>query len=880
MHLIKVGAAVLNQTPFDWDNNQRNIVNAIEEARARGIKLLCLPELCVSGYGCEDDFFRPDLQRRAWESMLEIAAHTKGMAVTVGLPVLYNNGLFNCMALLVDGRLAGLAAKKNLAGDGIHYEPRWFEPWVDQVYVQAEIFGTEVPLGDIYFNIGGVKVGFEICEEAWVGQRPIGRLARRGVDVVFSPSASHFALGKYEIRKRLVLEGSRSFGGTYIYTNLLGNEAGRAIYDGGAMIAQSGVMLAAGPRLSFADYKLTYATVDLEVARMRQSRTNSFAPELVVDESDCIEVDFTFPKEEEITPTSPFIADSWEQSPHVKEEELARALALGLFDYLRKSYSRSYVVSLSGGADSTACSCLVSLMVEFGVRELSLNGFCRKLGYIKGLESCRSIKELVGQLLVCAYQRTRNSGEITRNAARAVAEGIGARFYDLDIDPVVEKYKEFAVAVLGRDLSWEKDDLALQNVQARVRSPGIWFIANLFGGILLSTSNRSEGAVGYCTMDGDTSGGLSPVAGVDKHFLRQWLVWLQEVGPSGGSPVPAVITVTQQAPTAELRPKEMSQTDEKDLMPYDFLEAVEDLAIEDNRSPLECFQLMRVNAGFAQYGSRQMADWIERFFRLWSINQWKRERLAPALHVDTRNLDPRTWRRSPILSGGFKKEIAEMKQYVGNLENAVKDAYQKTGNKTALIRVDIQNDFMPGGTLAVEDAQEILPVVNKLGESGIFDVEVDTQDYHPIGHCSFEEWPEHCVAGSKGAQFHVDLDRSRSKGTFQKGTRVERDSYSGFETGELAPFLRRSGVNEVTVVGLATDYCVKHTALDAVRQGFSTTVVLDACKGISLESTTAALDELKNAGVRVVHSTDILLSGPVVGQGKAGGGKKAKAATS
>src|SRR5688572_3127009 len=129
MKLVKVAAAVLNQTPLDWSANQRNILAAIAEARAQGATILCLPELCISGYGCEDAFHSPSVWRTSWDVLLEIAPATRGMIVSLGLPVLYQNALFNCGCLAVDGEIVGLSAKKFLAGDGLHYEPRWFKPW-------------------------------------------------------------------------------------------------------------------------------------------------------------------------------------------------------------------------------------------------------------------------------------------------------------------------------------------------------------------------------------------------------------------------------------------------------------------------------------------------------------------------------------------------------------------------------------------------------------------------------------------------------------------------------------------------------------------------------------------------------------------------------
>jgi len=203
----------------------------------------------------------------------------------------------------------------------------------------------------------------------------------------------------------------------------------------------------------------------------------------------------------------------------------------------------------------------------------------------------------------------------------------------------------------------------------------------------------------------------------------------------------------------------------------------------------------------------------------------------------------------------------------------------------ALVIVDIQNDFCPGGSLAVADGDAVVAVANRLAASGKFDVVVATQDWHPADHGSFASnhegrepgqvvdlaglqqilWPDHCVQNSRGAEFHPELDASQIEKVFQKGTDREVDSYSGFfdnarrnSTG-LGDFLREGGVEQVYVCGLATDYCVKFTALDAVDLGFSTFLVEDACRGVELKpgDVTAAIDEMKAKCVSVVRSDEI-----------------------
>ena len=661
MQLIKVAAAVVNTTPLAWDSNQAYLLAAIADARARGVSILCLPELAITGYGCEDAFHSSGTWRTALEVLKSILPATRGMVVSLGLPVLHPRALYNVACLAVDGAILGFAAKRHLAGDGIHYEPRWFKPWPAGERSTIELDGRRYPIGDLVFDVGGVRIGFEICEDAWARDRPGGELAAAGVDVILNPSASHFAFGKQAIRERLVLEGSRAFHVSYIYANLLGNEAGRAIYDGGALIATDGRLVATGPRFAFADWSVTTAVVDVDATRMNQARVASYLPEAGHEpEAGIVSCPFRFPA---IDPEPAATGlPSWEASSELKAEEFSRAVALGLFDYMRKSRSRGFVVSLSGGADSATVAVLVALMVRLAVDDLSRARFLEKLAYFPELASAADPRALVRKLLLCVYQSTRQSSETTRKAAAAVADALGAEFRVLDVDPLVERYVSLVSEAVGRPITWSTDDIALQNIQARVRAPGVWMLANLRGALLVATSNRSEAAVGYATMDGDTAGGLSPIAGIDKAFVQRWLRWYETVGPAGVGPLPALALVNAQAPTAELRPAAAAQTDESDLMPYDVLDAIERAAIRDKRTPIEVWKLIVTE--FPAHRRETLAAWVERFFQLWCRNQWKRERYAPSFHVDDENLDPKTWCRFPILSGGFERELAELRAAV------------------------------------------------------------------------------------------------------------------------------------------------------------------------------------------------------------------------
>lgn len=653
MKWVHLGAAALNQTPLAWDENAANITTALRTARQRGVSILCLPELCICGYGCEDAFFAPATRRMARRVLHELLPETQGLAVTLGLPLMHQGSLFNACVMVADGAILGIVPKQHLAGDGLHYEPRWFKPWPQHAATRFDFDGQDVPLGDLVFDFKGVRVGLEICEDAWAAHRPGAALADRAVDVILNPSASHFAFGKQETRRRLVADGSRAFGVSYVYSNLLGNEAGRAIYDGGGLIATQGTLVAEGRRFSYQPAVLTDAVVDVDATQTYRTQIASRVPHVSGDPG-IIPSAFDPTGAEPIAQDAP--AERWPQHDEAEHEEFTRAVALGLFDYARKAHTRGFVVSLSGGADSTAVVCLVRLMADLAIADLGREHFAERLHL-----GCTpaDATEATALLLTTAYQATRQSSDATRDAARQVAVAIGARHHELDIEPLGASYVAMIENAVGRRLTWEDDDVALQNIQARVRAPGVWMLANLENKLLLATSNRSEAAVGYTTMDGDTCGGLSPIAGIDKAFLRRWLRWLETAGPEGVGRIPAVAVVNRLTPTAELRPQDNHQTDEEDLMPYDVLDAIEHQAIGQKRAPAEALSDMRVQ--FPQYREDQLAQWVERFFTLWCRNQWKRERFAPSFHVDDKNLDPKTWCRFPILSGGFRRELRELR---------------------------------------------------------------------------------------------------------------------------------------------------------------------------------------------------------------------------
>lgn len=205
-------------------------------------------------------------------------------------------------------------------------------------------------------------------------------------------------------------------------------------------------------------------------------------------------------------------------------------------------------------------------------------------------------------------------------------------------------------------------------------------------------------------------------------------------------------------------------------------------------------------------------------------------------------------------------------------------------NKAALIMVDLQNDFCEGGSLAVKNANEIIPIANQLQKK--FDTVIATKDWHPDDHMSFASnhpghkvgdvivvngleqilWPDHCVQDTQGAEFHPKLETSLINQIFFKGIDIAIDSYSAFfdnahlRTTGLADYLLQRQIHDIYIMGLATDYCVRFTCMDAYHLGFNTHIIVDACKGVELNpgDVQSALDEMRNEGVVLVNSADIL----------------------
>lgn len=671
-----VAAASLNQTVGDWAGNTRRIRAAIAEARSRGAKLLLLPEMCVPGYSLGDRLMMRGTIDRSEQVVRDLLPDTMGMVVIVGLPVRHRDVLYNAVAVCADGKVVGIVPKENLATGDVQYENRWFSGW-PRGHVEDTADG--VPFGSLVFDAPGLgRFGVEICEDGWKGIRPGSVYALSGAHMVLNPSASWFTLGKHRIRRQMVQQISREDHVVYLYTSLLGCDATRLVFDGSVFVAQDGNLLAEGRRFLFdAEHELVDVVVDLaglertriEEGSWRQQvdgmqRGDYGRPPRIVRLEGDYRTSAPAPSVgpywlDGTTATVPDPSLVWlvdrklvrrplteRDLPHL---ELELALAMGLREYAEKCGIPGFALALSGGRDSS----MVALLVA------------RALRYHRPDLEGQALKDYVRSRFVTAYLATDHSGGETREAAQLLAEELGAEHLVGEIQDAVDTHLEIVNRMMGIELSWKNPahDIPLQNVQARLRGSLIWMVANVRRFLLLATSNKSEAAVGYTTMDGDTSGGLSPISDVPKSLIIVWLAWAAEFHG-----LKSLVEVDQMPATAELRPPERKQTDEDDLMPFFVLDQLMFHFVQRGQDPLEIFRTLWPSFETLYNGDpKAFAAHVKKFVRMFCAAQWKRERFAISFRVAAFDLDPKTGFRFPPVQDPFTAELAELDAYVATL---------------------------------------------------------------------------------------------------------------------------------------------------------------------------------------------------------------------
>ena len=563
MRTLRIGLAQINPTVGDLDGNCARILETIERARALGVELLAFPERVVPGYPPEDLLLKPAFIQGCIDRTRALVPHTRGMTVVVGT-VERDVDLYNSAAVMHDGRWIGTARKRYLPNYGVFDENRYF---------MSERRAVVFARGETVF-------GVNVCEDIWLSGGPSEeQVVRGGAEVILNLSASPYHAGKADERRRMISTRAADNLAIVCYVNLVGAQD-EIIFDGSSLILdQGGEVLAEGA--PFAE-DLVVADVDLDEVFNARLHDTRLRKERALDDAEPLPRLHLDPAGQEpaAAPSRPALVARAPREELSDEAEVYAALTLGVRDYVRKNGFDTVVLGLSGGIDSALTACIA----------------VDALGADK----------VVGVSLPSPF-----TSEMSKRDAEALAKSLGMRMQTLPIGDVMHTYEQ----LLGPSFKGRAPDTTEENLQARIRGNTLMALSNKFGWLVLTTGNKSETSVGYCTLYGDTAGGFALLKDVYKTQVYALSRWRNRCGP-----VIPEDTITR-APSAELRP---GQTDQDSLPPYDKLDAILREYVEEDRSIAEIARM-----GHDETLVRRVASMVD-------LAEYKRRQSPPGIKITPR----------------------------------------------------------------------------------------------------------------------------------------------------------------------------------------------------------------------------------------------------
>ncbi|XP_032345996.1 glutamine-dependent NAD(+) synthetase isoform X5 [Camelus ferus] len=588
------------------------------------------------------------------------------------MPVMHRNVRYNCRVIFLNRRILLIRPKMALANEGNYRELRWFTPWsrsrqTEEYFlprmIQELTKQETVPFGDAVLATLDTCIGSEVCEELWTPRSPHVDMGLDGVEIFTNASGSHHVLRKAHARVDLVTMATTKNGGIYLLANQKGCDGDRLYYDGCAMIAMNGSIFAQGSQFSLDDVEVLTATLDLEDVRSYRAEISSRNLEASkVSPYPRVKVDFALSCHEDLLEP---LSEPVEWKYHSPAEEISLGPACWLWDFLRRSQQAGFLLPLSGGVDSAATACLVYSMCR-QVCEAVKDGNREVLADVRTIVDQPSYtpqdpRELCGRILTTCYMAGENSSRETCDRAKELAQQVGSHHLGLNIDPAVKAVVGIFSLVTGKSPLFaahggsSRENLALQNVQARVRMVVAYLFAQLSlwsrgarGGLLvLGSANVDESLLGYLTKYDCSSADINPIGGISKTDLKDFVQFCME-----SFQLPALQSILVAPPTAELEPLasgQVSQTDEEDMgMTYAELSVYGRLRKLAKTGPYGMFCKLLVMWRDV-CTPRQVADKVKRFFSKYSINRHKMTTLTPAYHAESYSPDDNRFDLRPFL---------------------------------------------------------------------------------------------------------------------------------------------------------------------------------------------------------------------------------------
>ena len=660
MQLATLATCNLNQWALDFEGNLARIIESIQIGKEKGARYRLGSELEIPGYGCEDHFLEEDTFLHSWECLAQILKGelTEEILCDIGMPVMHKNVRYNCRVFVLNGEILLIRPKLILASDGNYREQRWFAAWqrrrtVEEHYLPRlvrEITGQDsVPFGDAAIATRDTALAPETCEELFAPNSPHIYLGLDGVEIIANGSGSHHELRKLDTRIQLIRNATSKGGGIYLYANQHGCDGGRLYYDGCALIAVNGDIVAQGSQFSLKDVEVVIATIDLEEVRSKRGAAVSRMVEASQSEPvPRINVNFELTVEDHrLAPSSPI-----DVRYHIPEEEIAYGPACWLWDHLRRSGASGYFLPLSGGADSSSVATMVGSMCQMVAaatksdNQQVIRDARRILGEAEHSDYLPiDAREFANRVLYTCYMGTKNSSQATRNRAKQLTDQIGAYHLNATIDSIVTAIFSLFVSLTGKkpkfkvDGGTEVENKALQNIQARLRMVLSYFLAQLLPWVrgkhgwllVLGTANVDESLRGYVTKYDCSSADLNPIGAISKTDLRRFLQWAAEhLGYT------ALTEVVSAPPTAELEPitETYVQEDEADMgMTYAELSRFGTLRKVHRCGPVSMFE--KLVHEWRNLPPREVAEKVKNFFRHYSSNRHKMTTVTPSYHAES-----------------------------------------------------------------------------------------------------------------------------------------------------------------------------------------------------------------------------------------------------
>lgn len=631
---LRCAAAVPDVRVADCEYNADRIIEMSREAAENNCSLIVFPELSVTGYTCEDLFLSETLLNGAKKALMRIAEETAELktVIVTGLPLSYENKLYNCAAVLCEGRILGFVPKKNIPSYSEFYEMRRFTPWTGEFDYLDE---WNAYFGSLVFTCKEHPLftfGIEICEDLWVPEPPSAELCRNGALLICNPSGSDEAIGKKEYRRKLTEMQSARLVCGYIYTGCgFGESTQDMVFSGHSMICENGTLLSETKPFTGG---IIYADVDVERLSAERRRMTTY-PAIGERSEKCERVTFS------LTPPDLELSRYFSRTPFVPAgktdleercEEIITMQATGLATRLRHIGCKTAVIGLSGGLDSTLA--LIVTVHAFDMLTLDRRG-------------------IIAVTMPCFGTTAR-----TKSNALTLAEAYGTTIKEIDITASVRQH----FADIGQDESCH--DVTYENAQARERTQVIMDIANKENGIVIGTGDLSELALGWATYNGDHMSMYGVNCSVPKTLVRHLVSY--EAGRAEEKAAAVLRDVLDTPVSPELLPPTedgtISQKTEDIVGPYELHDFFLYYTLRCGFTPKKIFRLA-VHAFGNAYDKAEIYKWLRTFTWRFFAQQFKRSCLPDGPKVGSVTLSPRgDWRMpSDASSALWMNELDSLK---------------------------------------------------------------------------------------------------------------------------------------------------------------------------------------------------------------------------